>query len=236
VAIRRVVLLDALGTLVALEPPAPQVRRLLAERFGIEVTDEQARAAIAAEIAHYRRRFWSGRDAEAVATLRADCAEVLRRALPPSPALAAIPTAGMTGLLLDALRFHAFPEVPAVLAQARRRGLRLVVVSNWDASLPEVIERVGLAPALDGVVTSAVVGAAKPSPEIFAAGLALAGATAPEAIHVGDTFAEDVEGARAAGIAPILIARDGSPGPHGVTTIQTLDGLLVALDGLLPAP
>jgi putative hydrolase of the HAD superfamily len=234
VAVRRVVLLDALGTLVALEPPAPHLRRLLAERLGVEVTDEQARAAIAAEIAHYREHFWSGRDAEAVATLRADCAEVLRRALPPSPALAAIPTAEMTRLLLGALRFRAFPEVPAVLAEARRRSVRLVVVSNWDASLPDVLERVGLAPSLDGVVASAAVGAAKPSPEIFAAGLAVAGASAEEAIHVGDTFADDVEGARGAGIAAILIARDGSSGPQGVTTIATLGGVLSALDGLLP--
>ena len=44
------ILLDALGTLVALEPPAPALRAELAARFGFEVTEEEAARAIAAEI------------------------------------------------------------------------------------------------------------------------------------------------------------------------------------------
>jgi hypothetical protein len=46
------VLLDALGTLVALDPPAPRLRRLLAEE-GYEVSEEQAAAGFAAEISYY---------------------------------------------------------------------------------------------------------------------------------------------------------------------------------------
>ena len=48
------ILLDALGTLVALAPPAPRLRVELAERFGLAVTEEQAASAIGAEIAYYR--------------------------------------------------------------------------------------------------------------------------------------------------------------------------------------
>ena len=50
-----------------------------------------------------------------------------------------------------------------------RAGLRLVVVSNWDVSLHEVLARTGLTPLLDGAVTSAEVGAAKPDPAPAAA-------------------------------------------------------------------
>jgi putative hydrolase of the HAD superfamily len=89
------------------------------------------------------------------------------------------------------------------------------VVSNWDASLHEVLERVGLAPALEGVVTSAEVGARKPDVAIFERALELAGVPAAEAIHVGDNPAEDVKGARAAGIEAVLIRRDGGSGPDG---------------------
>ena len=50
----------------------------------------------------------------------------------------------------------------------------------------------------------------------------LAGVAANKAIHVGDSLAEDVAGARAAGIEAVLIKRDGGPGPGGVRTVATL--------------
>ena len=48
---------------------------------------------------------------------------------------------------------------------------------------------------------------------------------AAEAIHVGDNPAEDVAGARAAGIEPLLIRREGAPGPDGVRAIASLTEL-----------
>jgi putative hydrolase of the HAD superfamily len=116
--------------------------------------------------------------------------------------------------------------VPGVLAALRERGARLVVVSNWDVSLHDVLERTDLRRLVDGVVTSAEFGAAKPDPRIFGRALEIAGATAAEAVHAGDDVEADVEGARAAGIAPVLVARDGEPAPSGVRTMRTLEGLL----------
>ena len=78
--------------------------------------------------------------------------------------------------LLESIRFHAYPEVPGALARLRDEGFALVVASNWDVSLHDVLERTGLDVLLDGVVTSAEVGAAKPDARLFAAALALAGA------------------------------------------------------------
>jgi putative hydrolase of the HAD superfamily len=217
------ILLDALGTLVELEPPAPALRAELQRRFGVGVSDEEAERAIAAEIAYYRSHLDDGRDLGRLADLRARCALVLREALP--PALAGVDPAAMTEALLASLRFRAFPDAPAALAAARARGRRLVVVSNWDVSLNEVLRRLELAPLLDGIVTSAGAGARKPAPAIFARALELAGARPEEAIHVGDSLEEDVAGARAAGIAPILIRRDGGAGAPGVRTIETLADL-----------
>jgi putative hydrolase of the HAD superfamily len=101
--------------------------------------------------------------------------------------------------------------VPA-LRELRERDLRLLVVSNWDYALPGVLERCGLNELFDGIVTSAGVGARKPDPRVFAAALELAGCAAGEAVHVGDTAEEDVSGAEAAGIRPLLIDRDGGDG------------------------
>jgi putative hydrolase of the HAD superfamily len=119
-----------------------------------------------------------------------------------------------------------------VLRAARERGLTLVVVSNWDVSLHDVLDAIGLAPLLDGVLTSAEVGSAKPAPAIFARALELAGVGPGEALHVGDSVEHDVAGAHAAGIEPLLLVRDGAaPAPPplplaGVRTIASLRPLL----------
>ena len=83
----------------------------------------------------------------------------------------------------------------------------------------------GLAALLDAVVTSASVGVRKPGVAIFERALALAGARPDEAVHVGDSVEDDVAGARAAGIEPVLVRRDGGAGPPGVRTIATLAAL-----------
>jgi putative hydrolase of the HAD superfamily len=103
--------------------------------------------------------------------------------------------------------------------------MRLVVVSNWDCSLPDVLERIGLAPLLDGVVASAAAGARKPAAAIFERALALARVESARALHVGDSIDDDVEGARGAGIEAVLLRRDGTPGPPDVTTIASLTEL-----------
>jgi putative hydrolase of the HAD superfamily len=221
----RALLLDALGTLVELLPPGPALRRLLAERFGVEVSEAQARGAFAAEIGYYRAHMGEGRDEESVRALRASCAEALRAALPRSAPLRAVDGGALTSLLMDALQFRAFSDAREALSAARAVGTPVVVASNWDASLPQVLAHTGLLELLDGVVCSAVVGAPKPSPEVFRAALALAGAAPREAVHVGDSLDADVAGARAIGIRPVLLRRGGGPGPAGVTTITSLRAL-----------
>lgn len=226
------ILLDALGTLVELEPPAPVLRAELAERFGVEIGETDAQRAIAAEISFYRRHLDEGRDEQSLAELRARCADELREAMP-SDARRRLPAGSeMVEALLASLRFSLYPEVRAALADFRARGLRVVVVSNWDVSLRAVLRSLGLGPMLDGILTSAESESRKPSPRIFEAALELAGVTADEAIHVGDSIDEDVSGARAAGIEPVLVRRDGAPGPEGVRTIASLDRALACYEGI----
>ncbi len=191
----RVVLLDALGTLVALEPPWPH----LAEALDVE-PDDRLIAAVRAEMAYYREHSHEGRDADSLAELRARCAHVLSRELGREVGVET---------MMTTIRFRAFDDARPALAELRRIGLRLICVSNWDVSLPEVLSRCGLGDAVDGVVTSAGVGASKPDPAIFEAALRIAGCSAREALHVGDTPAEDAAGASAAGIRSLSIDRGG---------------------------
>ncbi|MEA2265468.1 MAG: hypothetical protein QOE27_1051, partial [Solirubrobacteraceae bacterium] len=204
-----------------------------AERHGLVMDVGTVRRALGAEMAYYRANCQSAGDAAGLARLRDGCAGVIAAELGP-PAVA-IDRGGLTRTLLDALRFAAYPDVPGALGRLRAGGARLVVVSNWDISLHEALAQAGLSPLIDGVVSSAAVGAAKPSPAVFRAGLALAGVPAERALHVGDSYDEDVAGARAAGIAPILLTRPparaggllapGGPGgtsPAGVAASGTV--------------
>ena len=142
---------------------------------------------------------------DAVERLRDRCAEEIRRTL----ALDALDHAAAREAMLAALRFRAFPDALPRVRSLREREVRVVAASNWDASLSEALARTGLASYLDGAVSSAVVGAAKPAPAVFDAALELAGCEASEAFHVGDSPDGDVEGAMAAGIRVALLDRHG---------------------------
>lgn len=193
----RAVLLDALGTLVELEPPWVH----LADVLGTE-PDERLVRAVRAEMAYYKEHSHEGRDEPSLADLRGRCAAVLSRELGREVSVDA---------MMAAIRFRAFDDAAPALAELRALGLGLVCVSNWDVSLPDVLERCGLRNALDGVVTSAEVGTRKPDPAIFDPALELAGCSAAEALYVGDTPEEDLEAASAAGIRALLIDRsDGA--------------------------
>jgi putative hydrolase of the HAD superfamily len=198
------VLLDSFGTLVAMEPPAPRLRAELAAR-GFEVSVERAAAGFRAEIAYYLEHHGEGRDRESLDELRDRCAAVLREAL----ALHDAEPALVREAMLAAIHFGPYPEVPGALRALRARGLRLVVASNWDCSLGEVLREAGIRDLVDGVVTSAEAGAPKPDARVFREALALAGCAPERAVHVGDSPSKDVAGAAAAGIAAILVRRGG---------------------------
>jgi putative hydrolase of the HAD superfamily len=222
----KALLLDALGTIIELPPPAPALREEVLRRFGVELTIEDAERALAAEIAHYRSRFDEASDPERLRRLRRECAEVLRASLPAAVDLAGVPVDEVVAALLGALRFRAYDDAGPAIRAARERGIRVVVASNWDIGLGEVLARIGLAPLLDGIVTSASVGARKPAAAVFEAALRIAGAGPADALHVGDSLAEDVAGARAAGLSAVLIVRDATPiAPADVSTVASLSEL-----------
>jgi putative hydrolase of the HAD superfamily len=196
------VLLDAFGTLVAMDPPAPRLRAELAAR-GVEVGAERAAAAFRAEIAYYLEHQLEGRDAAALDDLRDRCADVLREAL----GVPGLDRPAARAALLAAIRFRPFADAEPALRELRGRGLRLVVASNWDCSLPAALRDAGLLELLDGVVSSAEAGVRKPDPRLFERALELAGCPPERAVHVGDSVSNDVAGAAAAGIRAVLLRR-----------------------------
>jgi putative hydrolase of the HAD superfamily len=210
------VLLDALGTLVELQPPAPRLQRLLHGR-GFDVSAERAAAGFAAEIAYYLEHHLEGSDPERLERLRDRCADEMRRALD----LPDLDHATARRLMLEALEFRPYPDVLPALGELRERGLTLVIASNWDCSLRDWLGPTGIMELVDGVVTSAEVGAPKPDARVFERALAIARAAPSEALHVGDKLDNDVEGAAGAGVRAVLVQREGEP-PAGVDVVRSL--------------
>jgi putative hydrolase of the HAD superfamily len=211
-----------MGTLVELEPPAPRLRAELRERAGLRVSEAEARTAVLEEIAYYRAHHREGHDWASLHKLRRECAAVVRDALP--GAAAGVPLRTIEQALLAALRFRAYRDAAPALERLRRAGVRRVVVSNWDVSLHSVLRASGLARLVCGTITSAELGAGKPSAAPVRHALTIAGVPARDALMVGNSMAEDVEGARAAGVAPVLLVRAGEPpaGVDGVPVIRSL--------------
>ena len=120
-----------------------------------------------------------------------------------------------------------FADVVPALQQLRVRGLKLAIISNFDARLFDICDGLGISSYFDAVVISSRAGYVKPDARIFAVALDLVGVAAKDALHVGDSAREDVAGARAAGLRAIQIQR-GSVWipPDGIRDLYAVADLL----------
>jgi len=126
--------------------------------------------------------------------------------------------------------FSLYEDALPVLEEIRRRGLLIGLISNGQRDLAEFALHHGL--DVDVTVGSLTHGRIKPHPSIFETALAALEVAPGEAVMVGDSFEDDVQGARALGIRAILVDRDGFR-PDEPERIDTLYALPAAL-GLAP--
>lgn len=105
----------------------------------------------------------------------------------------------------DLLWNRRLPGRKDALERIQSLGYRMVVVSNSDGSMRRNVESIGLAQLFDALIDSSVVGFEKPDPRIFRVALQTVGADAERTVHVGDLYAADVVGARAAGVHAVLL-------------------------------
>ena len=116
-----------------------------------------------------------------------------------------------------------YPGTIEVLTAIKKKKKILGIISNWDSRLMGLCEGFGLHLHFDFILASAVFGASKPSPKIFEEALRRAGVEPHEAVHIGDSFEDDIKGARGAGINAILIERH--PGRRRIAGVRTLHSL-----------
>lgn len=217
------VLFDAVDTLLA---PAPSFQGrfvAVAAEHGVPLAEAAVDAAVAeaAREAAWpedwtdpatQRAFWLGFYREVLGSLghvQEELAEALFRAFS------------------DPAAYQLFDDVRPALDELAGRGITLGLVSNFEPWLDEVLALQGIAGRFAAVAISGSLGVAKPDPRIFKAALDQAGADPGATVHVGDQPVNDVAGARAAGITPVLIDRFGRhPDAGGAHRVEDLDGLL----------
>ena len=130
-----------------------------------------------------------------------------------------------------------FEDVIPTLDALAARGLRLGIISNWDERLRPLLARLKLAGYFETIIVSREVGSPKPSRRIFEQAIRKLGLPPDAVLHVGDSLAMDVRGARAAGLRAVLVHRTGGVGRAGrIKSLRALSGLVGERDQDKVAP
>jgi putative hydrolase of the HAD superfamily len=224
----RAVLFDVDFTLFRPGPElGPEGYRRVGERHGLALDPDRyadARAAAIEELQHHRElvhdeEVWIAFTEQIVVGMGAD-------------------PEGARACAIDMVRewerhenFSLYEDALPALEELRRHRLRIGLVSNGQRDLEEFTAHHAL--DVDAVVGSRAHGRTKPHPSIFVAALRALDVAPTETAMVGDSYEDDIEGARSLGIRAILLDRDGRR-PDAEDRIDTLLALPAAL-GLLPA-
>lgn len=220
-------------TLLRHQPSGPGLYIETLTRAGFEVTPERLENAMAPAREFYIRSIRGGSDFEssmeaAIEFWTAYITMVLEGlGVPPRDRASVVKTIYTTAWSPES--WVLFPEVIPTLETLLGMGLRLAVISNFVDTLDAVCKAHGLAGYFDVIVASVAAGAMKPDPRIFAATLRRLGVAPSEAWHVGDSYWTDVLGARAAGLVPVLVDREGSVPKPDCRRITSLDQLVELL-------
>lgn len=124
-----------------------------------------------------------------------------------------------------------------LVRELREAGLIVGVVSNSEGRVAELAELLGWRRDFAVIADSGVLGIEKPDPAIFAWTAARLGCAADTIVHVGDSWAADIEGARNAGWRAIWFGgASGAPAapsdPGDVPLTYTADDVRRALAAL----
>jgi putative hydrolase of the HAD superfamily len=222
---RRAVLFDAAGTLIELCEPVGETYSRIAREHGVAIAPGELDAAFRTTFKKVPAMVFPGVPIEQIPPLE----KTWWRKVVTKTFLAAEPNVRFRDFeaffedLFEAMsRPDTWREISGarnLLLKLRSLGWATAIVSNFDRRLPALLRELGLAELFDVIVLCSDAGAAKPAPAIFHRALEQLEVPASRAVVVGDDEAQDIEGARAAGLRAI----------H-VRSLATLDALL----GLLP--
>jgi putative hydrolase of the HAD superfamily len=234
----QLIFFDAVGTLFGVNGTVGEVYGQFAQQAGIEVDTDALNSAFIQSFKAAPRAAFSDTSPKDLATLEYEWWRAI--------AQQSFSQVGATAKLSDFDEFFrplfdyfaqadpwvVYPEVSQVLSQLKVLGIELAIISNFDSRLHAVLDALELSQWFTSVTISTHVGSAKPEPSIFESALAKHGYSPQDAWHVGDSWAEDYEGAIAAGLKGIWLNRQDDSNPFAQPTRTEIHDL-AALSSIL---
>lgn len=128
--------------------------------------------------------------------------------------------------------WEVYDDVRPTLEVLHKSGYMLGVISDWGGILGPILRQLYLTQYFDCLLISASTREGKPSPALYELALQRSNAIADYTVHVGDSYINDVLGARSVGITPILLDRKRrlEPGDVDCTLIHSLTEVLELLE------
>lgn len=120
--------------------------------------------------------------------------------------------------------YELFDDVRETLDTLKARGFRLALVSNFAASLKEILQEKGIASCFEAMVISTLVGCEKPNPEIFRIALRRTGLKARDVLYVGDHEVNDIWAPNQIGMDAVRIIRYDYQTGSGIRSLHELFG------------
>jgi putative hydrolase of the HAD superfamily len=209
----KVIFLDAVGTLFGVRGSVGEVYRDIAHKFGVDADPTLLNQAffqsfksatpmafpgvLATDVPAQEYAWW-----EAIAVQTFQQAGVLDQFADFSAFFAALYEHFKT-----AEPWHVYADTRYSLMHWRDRGIELGVLSNFDSRLYPVLDALELTHFFTSVTISTEVGAAKPDRRMFEAALQKHNCSPEAAWHIGDSFKQDYQGAKAVGLRAIWLKR-----------------------------
>lgn len=119
--------------------------------------------------------------------------------------------------------YELFPDALPAIRELRASGYRVGLISNFEAWLAKLLDRLGVSPLLEVAVISGVEGIEKPDLRIFETALDRLGLPPERAVYVGDNPRVDVDPAEKLGMSAVLIDRhDRHPHRPRIRSLEEL--------------
>jgi putative hydrolase of the HAD superfamily len=209
----KVIFIDAVGTLFGVRGSVGEVYSAIANQFGVKVSAKTLNTSFFKAFGTSPPLVFPGMNLEEIPDCEFEWWRVI--ALRTFQDIGVLDQFANFNDFFDQLYAHfataepwfIYPDVLPALAAWRRIGIQLGVLSNFDSRLSVVLKALKLEEFFTSVTISTEIGFAKPDPQIFAAALQKHNCEAQDAWHIGNSFQQDYQGAKAAGLRAILLKR-----------------------------
>lgn len=213
----RSIALDAVGTLIFAEPAVAAAYSQVGARYGSRTTAEQAKGRFL-EAMRRAGELSVARFGEADRTDEDHEYEFWRQVVQDVLPDVTDQSACFAELFEHFGRpesWRCFDDVDSTLQELQRRGYRVLIASNFDARLNRVCDGLSELRDVRCRVISSLVGYRKTHRGFYEAVVEAAECDCSEVLMIGDDLVNDVESARAAGIAAVHLRREFVVPPSG---------------------